>query len=115
LGTILSLFKVNNLGVTFSYDLNWGDHVSTICRKVYEAFAGLRRLADFTPFTACMRLVVLLVILFSFIAIVSISHSILIRYENLRWRSMFVSGMSIVEDFLAIFLMSPTQFWAVLY
>jgi hypothetical protein len=44
----------------------------------------------------------------------SISHSILIRLENLRWRSMLVSGMSIVEGLLAIFLMSPTRFWAVL-
>jgi hypothetical protein len=35
-------FKAKNLGVTFSYDLNWSDHVSTICRKVYRALAGLR-------------------------------------------------------------------------
>jgi hypothetical protein len=39
--------------------------------------------------------------------IVSISHSILMRYENLRSRSMLVSGMSIVEGILNIFLMSP--------
>jgi hypothetical protein len=24
------VFKAKNLGVTFSYDLNWGDHVSTM-------------------------------------------------------------------------------------
>jgi hypothetical protein len=47
-------FKAKNLGVTFSYDLNWGDHVCTICRKVNGALAGLRRLADVTPFTVRM-------------------------------------------------------------
>jgi hypothetical protein len=44
------VFKAKDLGVTFSYNLNWGDHVSTICRKVYGALAGLRRLADVTSF-----------------------------------------------------------------
>jgi hypothetical protein len=58
------VFKAKNLGVTFSYDLNWGDYVSTICRKVYGALAGLRRLAAVTPFAVRMRLVVALVILF---------------------------------------------------
>jgi hypothetical protein len=101
------VFKAKNLGVTFSYNLNWGDHVSTICCKVYGALAGLRRLADVIPFAVRMRLVVAL-------AIVSISHSILIRQENLRWRSMLVSGMSIEEGFLNIFLMYPTRFWTVL-
>jgi hypothetical protein len=43
-------YKAKNLGVTFSYNLTRGDHVSTICRKVYGALAGLRRLADVTPF-----------------------------------------------------------------
>jgi hypothetical protein len=52
------------MGVTFSYNLNSGDHVSTICRKFYGAFAGLRRLADVTPFAVRMRLVVVLVIPF---------------------------------------------------
>jgi hypothetical protein len=28
------VFKAKNLGVTFSYDLNWGDHVSTIGRSM---------------------------------------------------------------------------------
>jgi hypothetical protein len=55
------VFKARNLGVTFSYNLKWGDHVSTICRKVYGA---LRRLADATPFAIRMRVVVAL---FSFI------------------------------------------------
>jgi hypothetical protein len=45
------VFKAKSLGVTFSYDLNWGDHVCTIYRKVYESLAGLRRLVDVTPFT----------------------------------------------------------------
>jgi hypothetical protein len=58
------VFKANNLGVTFSYDLNWGDHFSTICRKVYGALAGLRKLADVTPFAVRMQLVVAFVILF---------------------------------------------------
>jgi hypothetical protein len=48
------VFRAKNLGVTFSYDLNWGEHVSTICRKVYGALAGLVR----------MRLVFALVIPF---------------------------------------------------
>jgi hypothetical protein len=52
------------MGVTFSYNLNSGDHVSTICRKFYGALAGLRRLADVTPFAVRMRLVVVLVIPF---------------------------------------------------
>jgi hypothetical protein len=56
--------KAKNLAVTFSYNLNWGDHVSTICRKVYGALAGLRRLADVTPLAVRMRLVVALVIPF---------------------------------------------------
>jgi hypothetical protein len=43
-------FKAKNLSVTFSYDLNWGDHVSLICRKVYGALARFRRLPDVTPF-----------------------------------------------------------------
>jgi hypothetical protein len=43
------VFKAKNLGVTFSYDLNWGDHVSTICLKVYGVLAGLRRLACVIP------------------------------------------------------------------
>jgi hypothetical protein len=55
------VFKAKNLGVTFSYDLNWGDHVSTICRKVYGALAGHRRLSDVTPVAVRMRLVVALV------------------------------------------------------
>jgi hypothetical protein len=50
---------------------------------------------------------------FHFFSIVSILNSILIRLKNLRCRSMLVSGMSIVEGFLTIFLMSPIQFWAV--
>jgi hypothetical protein len=58
------VFKVKNLGVTFSYDFNSGDHVSTICRKFYGALAGLRRLADVTPFAVRIRLVVVLVIPF---------------------------------------------------
>jgi hypothetical protein len=70
------VFKANNLGVTFSYTFNWGDHVSTICPKFCGAFAGLRRLADVIPFAIRMRFVVSIVILFSFIAIVSISHLI---------------------------------------
>jgi hypothetical protein len=41
---------------------------------------------------------------------VFILNSILICYENLRSRSMLVSGMSIVKSFLTIFLMSPTNF-----
>jgi hypothetical protein len=61
---IPNVFKAKNLGVTFSYNLNWGDHVSTICRKVYGALAGLRRLTDVTPFAVLMRLVVALVIPF---------------------------------------------------
>jgi hypothetical protein len=61
---IPNVFKAKNLGVTFCFDLNWGDHVSTICRKVYGTVAGLRRLAEFTPFAVRMQLVVLLVILF---------------------------------------------------
>jgi hypothetical protein len=40
------VFKAKNLSVPFSYDLNWGDHVSTICRKVYGAVAEFRILAD---------------------------------------------------------------------
>jgi hypothetical protein len=52
------VFKAKNLCVTCSYDLNWGDDVSTICRKVYGALEGLRRLADVTPFVVRMRLVV---------------------------------------------------------
>jgi hypothetical protein len=51
------VLKVKNLGVNFSYVLNWGDHVSKICRKVYGALAELRRLADVTSFAVCMRLV----------------------------------------------------------
>jgi hypothetical protein len=58
------VFKAKNLGVAFSYDLNWGDHVSTICRKVHGALAGLRRLADVTLIAVRMRLVVALVITF---------------------------------------------------
>jgi hypothetical protein len=58
------VFKAKNLGVTFSYNLNWGDHVSTICHKVYGPLAGLRRVADVTPFAIRMRLDVELVILF---------------------------------------------------
>jgi hypothetical protein len=56
-------FKAKNLVVTLSYNLNWGDHVSTICRKVYGALVGLRKLADvpFLPFVAafnaCVRYV----------------------------------------------------------
>jgi hypothetical protein len=61
------VFKAKNLCVTLSYDLNWGDHVSTICCKVY----GLRRLGDVTPFAGRMQLVVALVIPCD-------SHSILI-------------------------------------
>jgi hypothetical protein len=52
------VFQAKILGVTLSYDLNWGDHV--ISRKVYGALAGLKRLAD----AVRMRLVVALVILF---------------------------------------------------
>jgi hypothetical protein len=51
------VLKVKNLGVNHSYVLNWGDHVSKICRKVYGALAELRRLADVTPFAVRMRLV----------------------------------------------------------
>jgi hypothetical protein len=58
------VFKAKSLGVTFSYDLNWDGHVSTIYRKVYGALAGLRRLADITPFAVRMQLFVALVILF---------------------------------------------------
>jgi hypothetical protein len=29
------VFKAKNLGITFSYDLNWGDHVSTICPVIF--------------------------------------------------------------------------------
>jgi hypothetical protein len=54
LGSLLALFlgndfipyKAKNLGVTFNYDLSWGDHVSNVLRKVYGALAGLRRLAE---------------------------------------------------------------------
>jgi hypothetical protein len=34
------VYKAKNLGVTFSYDLSWGDHVITVCRKFYGALAG---------------------------------------------------------------------------
>jgi hypothetical protein len=44
------LYKAKNLGVPLIYDLSWGDHVSTVCRMVYGAFAGFRRLTDVTPF-----------------------------------------------------------------
>jgi hypothetical protein len=57
-------FKAKNLGGIFSYNLNWGDHVSTICRKVYGALVGLRRLTNLTPFADRMRLVDALVIPF---------------------------------------------------
>jgi hypothetical protein len=43
------VFKAKNLCATFSYDLNWGEHVSTICRKGYGALAGFRRLVDCHP------------------------------------------------------------------
>jgi hypothetical protein len=72
----IHVFKVRNLGVTFSYDLNLGDHVSTICRKVYGALARFRRLADVIPFAVHMRLFVALVI--PLCPIVSFLHSILI-------------------------------------
>jgi hypothetical protein len=52
------VFEAKNLGVTFSYDLDWGDHLNIICRKVYRALAGFRRLADVTPFAVRMRLVI---------------------------------------------------------
>jgi hypothetical protein len=39
------------------YKLSWGDHVSTVCRKVYGTLAGLRILADVTPFAVRMRLI----------------------------------------------------------
>jgi hypothetical protein len=60
------VFQAKNLGVPVSYNLNWGDrdHVSTICHKVYGALAGLRRLADVSPFTGRMRPVVAFVIPF---------------------------------------------------
>jgi hypothetical protein len=98
------VFKAKNLGVTFSYNLNWGDHVSTICRKVYEALAGLRRLADVTPFAIRMRLVVALVI--PFFIYCDCVYFALDSY-SLRKLTMHVSGMSIAEGFLTIFLMSP--------
>jgi hypothetical protein len=74
------VFKAKNLGVTFSYNLNWGDHDSTICRKVYGALAELGRLTDVTPFrrsyaTCCCACDSF----FSFNVIVSNLHSILIR------------------------------------
>jgi hypothetical protein len=40
------VFKAKNLRITVSYDLNWGDHVGTICRKLCGALAGRRRLFD---------------------------------------------------------------------
>jgi hypothetical protein len=58
------VFKAKNLGVTFSYDLNWGDHVSSIYRKVYGALAEFRSLADVISFAVRKRLFVALVILF---------------------------------------------------
>jgi hypothetical protein len=99
------VFRAKNLGVIFSYNLNWEDHVSTIFRKVYGALAGLRRLADVTPFAVRMRLVVALVIPF-FIY----SDCVFFALDTYS----LVSGLSIVEGFLTTLLMSPTQFWAIL-
>jgi hypothetical protein len=55
------VFKAKSLGVIFSYNLNWGDLVSTICRKVYVAPAAHAALDwQMSP----LRLVVALVIPF---------------------------------------------------
>jgi hypothetical protein len=53
------VYKTKNLGVTFNYDLSWGDHIRTICHKVYGALTGFRWLmASPPPVAVSMRLIV---------------------------------------------------------
>jgi hypothetical protein len=105
------VFKAKNLGVNFSYNLNWGDHASKIFRKVYGALAGLRRLADVTPFAVRMRLVVLVIPFIYCDCVYFALDSYSLRKLTVAFN---VSGMSIAEGFLTIFLMSQTRIWAVL-
>jgi hypothetical protein len=102
-------YQAKNLGVTFSYDLNWGDHVSTICHTVYGALAGLRRLVD----AVRMRLVVALVIPFF-----TYCDCVYIAFDSYSLRKLTVAFNAYVRYvylcFLTIFLMTPSQFWAVL-
>jgi hypothetical protein len=64
----------------------------------YEALAGFRRLADVTPFAVRMRLVIPFSIYCNSVYFALNSYSL-----RKRWRSMLVSGVSIVEGFLNLF------------
>jgi hypothetical protein len=104
-------FKAKNLDLTFSYNLNWSDHVSTICRKVYEALAGLRRLADFTFFAVRMRLVVALVIPF-FIHCDCVSFAL--DFYSLRKLTVAFNAnvrYNIFDSILGCFLLTYVEFW----
>jgi hypothetical protein len=52
------------LSFTFNYDLSWGDHVRTVCRKIYGALPGLRKLVVVTPFAVRLLPIVARVISF---------------------------------------------------
>jgi hypothetical protein len=43
------VFKAKNLGITFSYDRNWGDHVSTICHKEPSLGLGDWQMSPLSP------------------------------------------------------------------
>jgi hypothetical protein len=105
------VFKAKNLGVTFSYDLIWGDHVSKICRKVYGVLVGLRRLADVTPFAVRMRLVVALVIPF-FIHCDCVSFAL--DFYSLRKLTVAFNAnvrYNVFDSILGCFLLTYVEFW----
>jgi hypothetical protein len=68
------MYKAKNIGVTFNYELSWGDHVSTVCRKVYGALARMRLIVAFViPF-------------FTYCDCVRTLHLTVIHWGNLRVR-----------------------------
>lgn len=54
--------KVTNLGVVFSSDLSWDDHISNISKKIYFTFHSLQSLKNFLPFKTKLSLVQALIL-----------------------------------------------------
>jgi hypothetical protein len=108
-------YKAKNLGVTFCYHLNWGDHFSTICAKSVGTLLGSGHWQ--------MPLLLPFVCRFSQTAIVFILPLALLHWGNLvlvysllcSCRAVLTVELGIFfeEECLIIFPMSPTQCWIV--
>jgi hypothetical protein len=90
------VFRQRTWALLLSYNLNWGHHVCTNCRKVYGAFAGFRRLADVALYSYSLREL-------------TVAFNACVRYVYCKRLFDHISDVS--NSILSCFLLTYMEFW----